>query len=206
MARTDQERWDQRYGDGDWVDGDAPSPIVEDALPYLSPPGLVLDVACGAGRNSLFLARYGYSVVSVDISWRGLHMLTKRARSERLDVHPVHANLEQFGLPDEAFDIIVNTKFLMRDLFPEFQRALRPGGGGRWKSREQHHSRHQGAALSPAGAARAQGDKAGGARRGARSARDRSGLGSGFQGVLRNDRGRARERRRRWRGFYFSDS
>ncbi len=128
MARTDQERWDQRYGDGDWVDGDAPSPIVEDALPYLSPPGLVLDVACGVGRNSLFLARYGYSVVSVDISWRGLHMLTKRARSERLDVHPVHANLEQFGLPDEAFDIIVNTKFLMRDLFPEFQRALRPGG------------------------------------------------------------------------------
>lgn len=128
MARTDQERWDQRYGDGDWVDGEVPSPIIEDALPYLSPPGLVLDVACGAGRNSIFLARYGYSVVSVDISWRGLHMLAKRARRERLDVYPVHADLERFGLPDEAFDIIVNTKFLMRDLFAQYQRALRPGG------------------------------------------------------------------------------
>ena len=91
MARTDQERWDQRYRDGDWVDSDSPSPIVEDAVPWLSPPGRALDVACGSGRNSLFLARFGFEAIAVDLSWRGLHLLAKRARSERLGVHPVRA-------------------------------------------------------------------------------------------------------------------
>ncbi len=128
MARTDQERWDQRYLEGDWVDSDDPSPIVEDALPWLSPPGLVLDVACGSGRNSLFLARYGYNVVAVDISWRGLHLLAKRSRRERLAVRPVHADFDHFVIPEDAFDVIVNTNFLMRHLFPAFEAALRPGG------------------------------------------------------------------------------
>lgn len=128
MTRSDQERWDARYAEGDWVDSDEPSPIVEDSLPWLSPPGLVLDAACGAGRNSLFLAHYGFVVVSVDISWRGLHLLAKRARRERLPVHPVHADLDRFHLPDEAFDVIINTRFLHRSLMPEYERALKPGG------------------------------------------------------------------------------
>ena len=128
MARTDQERWDQRYRDGDWVDSDGPSPIVEDAVPWLSPPGLALDVACGSGRNSLFLARYGFEAIAVDLSWRGLHLLAKRARSERLGVHPVQADLERFILPEDSFDVIVNTHFLMRDLFPKLQSALTPAG------------------------------------------------------------------------------
>ena len=67
-------------------------------------------------------------VVAVDISWRGLHKLAKRARRERLPIYPVHGDLDHFHLPDEAFDVIVNTKFLQRALLPEYERALKPGG------------------------------------------------------------------------------
>lgn len=128
MARDDRARWDERYRIGDWADIDEPSAILTDALPHLEPPGRALDVACGAGRNALALARRGFTVIAVDISWEGLRRLARRARAQRLDVHPVHADLERFALPDAAFDVIINTRFLMRSLFPVFRRALRQGG------------------------------------------------------------------------------
>lgn len=128
MTQEDRSRWDERYKDGDWADIDEPATILKDAEAWLNPPGLVLDVACGAGRNALHLARQGFSVVAVDISWEGLQRLARRARTERLDIHPVHADLERFGLPAQKFDVIVNTRFLLRSLFPAIRNALKPAG------------------------------------------------------------------------------
>ena len=128
MTREDRTRWDERYRDGDWADIDEPATIMKDAEAWLDPPGLALDVACGAGRNALYLARSGFSVVAVDISWEGLQRLSQRARAEQLDIHPVHADLERFKLPAAKFDVIVNTRFLLRSLFPAIHSSLKPGG------------------------------------------------------------------------------
>jgi SAM-dependent methyltransferase len=128
MAEEDRARWDERYRVGDWADVDEPSRILQLAEPRLKPPGLVLDVACGAGRNALFLAQRGFSVVAVDISWDGLQRLSHRAREPRLPVYLIHADLEHFVLPDSSFDVIINTRFLLRSLFPVFRSALKPGG------------------------------------------------------------------------------
>lgn len=128
MPLEDQARWDERYREGDWADIDVPATIIKDAEAWLEPPGLALDVACGAGRNSLFLARRGFKVISVDISWEGLKRLASRARKQALLIQPIHADLERFALRPESLDVIVNTRFLLRRLFPEYHRALRPGG------------------------------------------------------------------------------
>jgi SAM-dependent methyltransferase len=128
MTQEDRSRWDERYKDGDWADIDEPATILKDAEAWLDPPGLALDVACGAGRNSLYLARRGFSVVAVDISWEGLQRLSQPAREEQLHVHPVHADLENFQLPTAKFDVIVNTRFLLRSLFPTLRNTLKPGG------------------------------------------------------------------------------
>ena len=63
----------------------------------------------------------------MDISLEGLRRLARRARAERLDVHPVHADLDRFTVPDESLDVIVNTQFLLRSLFPLFVRSLKRG-------------------------------------------------------------------------------
>ncbi len=128
MSEQDRARWDERYRVGDWADIDEPARILEDAEAWLEPPGLALDVACGAGRNALCLARRGFTVIAVDISWEGLGRLARRARDERLDIHLVHADLERLILPPDAFDLIVNARFLIRSLFPAFHTALKPGG------------------------------------------------------------------------------
>jgi SAM-dependent methyltransferase len=128
MSQDERARWDERYADGDWADIDEPAKILEEAEAWLEPPGLALDVACGAGRNSLQLARRGFTVVSVDISWNGLQRLAHRASDDELPIYPIHADLERFVLPEATFDVIVNTRFLLRSLFFEFRKALKPGG------------------------------------------------------------------------------
>ncbi len=128
MAREDRERWDERYLTGDWADVHHPARIVQDAEAWLDPPGLVLDLACGAGRNALHLARKGFTIIAVDISWEGLQRLARRSRDGQLPVHPVHADLDRLTLPPKAFDIVVNARFLLRSLFPRIRRALRDGG------------------------------------------------------------------------------
>lgn len=128
MSRDDRARWDERYRVGDWADIDEPASVLHEARRWLSPPGLALDVACGAGRNALYLARLGYRTLAVDISWEGLQRLARRARADRLRILPVHADLEAFGLRAEGFDVIVNTRFLLRSLFPLFRQTLKPGG------------------------------------------------------------------------------
>jgi len=128
MAESDRARWDERYAVGDWPRFDRPSRVLRDAEAWLAEPGLALDVACGAGRNALWLARRGFKVVGVDISWEGLKRLRRRARDEKLDIHLVLADLERFAFPPASFDLIVNARFLLRSLFPSFRSALKPGG------------------------------------------------------------------------------
>src|SRR5260370_10524623 len=90
--------------------------------------GVALDVAAGRGRNLLAMARAGIKGVAVDWSEAGMDTIALAARSERLAVWPVVANLDSFHLKDESLDAIVNINFLERTLFPQFSRALRTGG------------------------------------------------------------------------------
>jgi len=104
-----------------------PEPFLSAMLSRL-PRGIALDVAAGRGRNALALARAGMRVVAVDSSTEAMRIVAAAARSARLAVWPVVANLDSFHLKDESFDVIVNINFLDRALFPKFVRALRPGG------------------------------------------------------------------------------
>ena len=120
-------------GHADWDERHRGKPA-GDAEPFLAamlgriPRGVALDVAAGRGRNSIPLARAGLRVVAVDFSAEAMRLLATNARAERLAIWPVVANLDNFHLKDESLDAIVNINFLDRALFPQFERALRPGG------------------------------------------------------------------------------
>lgn len=120
--------WDERYAAGDWIEADEPAAILREALPWLPSAGVALDMACGAGRNALFLAERGWKVLGVDLSVEGLRILAGRARERRLAVLPVLGDAARFQLRSESVDLVVNTHFLLRSAFPLLRSVLRPGG------------------------------------------------------------------------------
>lgn len=127
MARDDRLRWEARYREGAAaLAAAAPSPFLAAHAHLLR--GRVLDVAAGAGRNALFLARRGCLVHAVDIAFAGLEAAASVARRDGLPLHCLQADLESLPLPDDHYDAVVNIRFLHRPLLPLLRRTVRPGG------------------------------------------------------------------------------
>lgn len=63
----DAHAWDQRYAASGLVWSSGPNRFVAEALEGLS-PGRALDLACGEGRNALWLAGLGWQVDALDFS------------------------------------------------------------------------------------------------------------------------------------------
>ena len=97
-------------------------------LPLLPDGGVALDVAAGRGRHSIALAEHGLSVIAVDYSQLAMRELAKVVHEQRLAIWPVVADLDNFCVRSGSLDLIVNVNYLDRRLFPEFTRALKPGG------------------------------------------------------------------------------
>ena len=119
--------WNERYATGEAGDR-PPEPLVIEAIRHRR-PGRALDIACGLGRNALYLAAQGWDVTAVDASRVALDLLSERA-AEGLSVHPVLADLEanEFDIEPESWDLIVDCNYLQRSLFPAMQNGLVRGG------------------------------------------------------------------------------
>jgi 2-polyprenyl-3-methyl-5-hydroxy-6-metoxy-1,4-benzoquinol methylase len=80
--------WDQRYRSKERSseDFDAPAtPLIIETAKQLK-PGKALDLACGTGRNALWLAKHGWSVTAVDASSAAIETLGGRASHFGLNV------------------------------------------------------------------------------------------------------------------------
>jgi tellurite methyltransferase len=117
--------WDDRYSNAANLDFE-PAPLLVEAAQML-PPGHALDLACGPGRNALYLARLGWQVTAVDSSPAAIGLLTERARG--LAIHAQVADLarRQFAIAPAAYDLICDFLYLQRDLFPSIRDGVRPG-------------------------------------------------------------------------------
>lgn len=138
MARADRERWNRRYADRfarqayEWT----PTRWLAELGARLDPPrpgARALDLACGYGRNALWLAERGWQVDAWDLSDVGLNRLraelAARAQAGRpLAVAPRQVDLDEATLPAEMYDLVLNVLFLDRRLFRDMAAALRPGG------------------------------------------------------------------------------
>lgn len=106
----DARGWDERYAAGELVWSAAPNQFVEAELSDVA-PGRALDVACGEGRNALWLADNGWEVVAVDFSLTGLdkgrELQTHHPRGRDLHIDWVHADVLEHDLGRAAFDLAV---------------------------------------------------------------------------------------------------
>lgn len=125
MPRMDAERWDARYlHEARFATFVQPRPFLVENAAYLPSTGLALDVAMGLGGNAAFLLERGLRVVGIDIS----RVALRQAKARLPGLMAVLADLTCFPLPERTFDVILNFYYLQRDLWPQYRRALRPGG------------------------------------------------------------------------------
>jgi 2-polyprenyl-3-methyl-5-hydroxy-6-metoxy-1,4-benzoquinol methylase len=127
---ADRIKWNERYADDEYQMGLAPSGFLAERmelLKSLSPGNKALDIACGEGRNSIFLASGGFLVTAVDISDRGIEKGRRRMVSEGVSIDFRVVDLDVYEIT-ERYDLIVNINFLQRDLIPKYVAALNQGG------------------------------------------------------------------------------
>ena len=87
-----------------------------------------LDVAMGRGRHAVPLARAGFRTFGVDIRLDAVREAVTAGHREGVRVRGWCADLTQHPLPRARFDLVLVSRYLQRDLFPEVRAAVVPGG------------------------------------------------------------------------------
>ena len=90
------------------------------------PAGTALDLACGTGRNAVYLARSGWQVTAVDASPVAITRL--RQVEPRVDARLADLERGEFVIEPAAFDLVCDFYYLQRGLFPAIREGVRPGG------------------------------------------------------------------------------
>jgi 2-polyprenyl-3-methyl-5-hydroxy-6-metoxy-1,4-benzoquinol methylase len=129
---VNREHWDERYGTEELIWKAEPNRFLVEELDALA-PGRALDVACGEGRNAVWLASKGWRVTGVDFSRAGLAKAQRLATDRGVEVTWVEADVVEWRPPTASFDLVV----VMYLHLPAEQRrralahaaaALAPGG------------------------------------------------------------------------------
>jgi ubiquinone/menaquinone biosynthesis C-methylase UbiE len=128
----DAEGWDRRYDTADYVWHVAPNQFLPELVADLT-PGRAVDLACGEGRNAVWLAQQGWTCTAVDFSQVGIAKAERLAADSGVTVEWVVADVTTVDLPAAGYDLVI--VFYVQIPPPDRQamlhraaRALAPGG------------------------------------------------------------------------------
>jgi len=128
--------WDERFGREGALWGEEPSVGAAYALGYFAKKGVrtVLDVACGYGKDSVYLARR-FDVTGIDSSAVGIRMANERALREGVMARFLRGDVRAMQFPSGSFDGVLCNGILAHMLNAErprvageIERVLRKGG------------------------------------------------------------------------------
>ena len=137
MSQADRDKWNARYREGAYSTRTYPSTLLVEWLPQLKTEKVrprAIDVACGAGRNALYLGREGWQVDALDISQVALERVAATAAAERLAINCIEADLDDSSpLPTalcapERYDLALLIRYTNLPLIERLKQILRTGG------------------------------------------------------------------------------
>lgn len=126
MSAQDRDKWNQRYAENSYRKSN-PVNLLRDWLPRV-PPGPALDVACGAGRNSIFMAEAGFHVDAIDIAREGLAEARRKADEHGLQINLIEHDLDEPYSFKTDYNLIVVLWYVNLDLISRLCDCLAPGG------------------------------------------------------------------------------
>lgn len=101
----DAKVWDERYSGTDMVWSATPNQFLPPEVDGLA-PGTALDLACGEGRNAIWLAEQGWTVTGVDFSQVGIDKSRRLATERGVTGTWITADATSWT-PTGAFDLVV---------------------------------------------------------------------------------------------------
>lgn len=119
----DLRGWDERYRSN--PANECVTPLLSHTVSALI-PGRALDLACGAGRNALWLAAHGWQVTAADGSSAAIEIL--KARNPAIDARVADLENHEFTIGPDSWELIAILYYLQRDLFEPAKRGVVPGG------------------------------------------------------------------------------
>jgi len=150
ISDDEREHWNRKYREKpeSWL---VPDPFLlgafsEYILPLFPRGGSALDLAGGAGRHAIWLAKQGWEVTLIDISETGVEQARQNAGTLASHIHVVVDDLTHFkaaqthfdgyketgcketGLKEASFNVVMAFFYLRREIFNEVVAAVRPGG------------------------------------------------------------------------------
>jgi SAM-dependent methyltransferase len=125
--------WNARYAGSDLVWGAEPNRFVFAELCGRAPTGRALDLACGEGRNAIWLAERGWAVTAVDFSDAAIERAKRLAAARGVEVEWLTADLASY-VPRPASFALVLIAYLqlpgaeLRHVLGRAAAALEPAG------------------------------------------------------------------------------
>jgi SAM-dependent methyltransferase len=116
----DKQRWNEKY-----LNFPMPTRVAPIVATYASEAkvGRGLDIACGTGRHTRYLASLGFDVDAVDFSDYALEQIEEDPK-----IHKIEADLDHYRFENDAYDLIVNCNYLDRRMYDQIEEALKVEG------------------------------------------------------------------------------
>ncbi|MBM4077332.1 MAG: class I SAM-dependent methyltransferase, partial [Planctomycetes bacterium] len=136
MTQGDLDRWNAKYMKWKTEQGVSLQGIIPPHDEWLEicaksmTPASALDLACGLGGNSIWLAKSGWEVTAVDISPVGLDLARQIAANQQVsNISWVAADLDEYYPEKNSFDLVIVFRYLDRTRIPSLAiESLKPGG------------------------------------------------------------------------------
>lgn len=130
MSLQDKEKWDNKYLKKSQLlrPREASSNLMDSLIHCRGTKAL--DLACGAGRNSIYLAESGFDVDALDIARIALDALDSEAKNKNLTskINTVLVDLDEYNIQENVYDLIIMANFLDRDILESSKVALKKDG------------------------------------------------------------------------------
>lgn len=133
MASEHFDMWESRFSADGYLFGTAPNAFLASCRDLLPKQGRALAIADGEGRNGVFLAECGLSVLSVDFSPTAQAKAHRLAAERGVTIETRTVDLLSWQWPD-GFDVIAGIFFQFVEpeqrpqIFQQIRDALKPGG------------------------------------------------------------------------------
>jgi 2-polyprenyl-3-methyl-5-hydroxy-6-metoxy-1,4-benzoquinol methylase len=129
----DRKDWNERYGAQDLLWGAEPNRFLAAELRDVPPRGRALDLACGEGRNAIWLAKLGWLVTAVDYSTVAIERARRLAAEQRVEVEWIEADVTSFVPTAGGFQLVIIAYLHLpeterRTVLAHAASALGPGG------------------------------------------------------------------------------